>query len=77
MFLNYISIPVFMISLAIGLFFAYILGPEQKIIFVYPTPENVEKMLYKDKADQCFEFKPTEVDCPSDPSQIHETQIQS
>jgi hypothetical protein len=60
MLLNYISIPIFLVSFAIGLFFVYILGPESKIIYVYPSPENYMKTLYKDTSEQCFKFKPTD-----------------
>jgi hypothetical protein len=77
MLLDYISIPVFIISLAIGLFFVYVLGPEEKIVYLYPTPQNIMNTLYKDKADECFELLAKEVDCPSDTSQIHETPIQA
>ena len=61
MLLNYISFPVFIVSFAIGLFFIYILGPNLKKIIIYPSPENVDKILFKDKADQCFSLKPEEV----------------
>lgn len=64
MILNYISIPVFLISFAVGLFFVYILGPEMKTIYVYPTPENVDKIMFKDKADNCFYFEEQKVNCP-------------
>lgn len=77
MLLNYISIPVFMISFAIGLFFVYILGPNMKKILIYPSPENVDKVLFKDNADNCFHFKQVEVSCPSDESQITDTPIQA
>jgi len=52
------------------------LGPEMKTIMVYPTPENVDKILFKDKADNCFTFEETEVDCPSDESLISQIPIQ-
>jgi hypothetical protein len=77
MILNYISLPVFIISFAIGLFFIYILGPEMKTIYVYPSPENVGKILFKDKADNCFAFEQQEVECPADASLISSIPIQS
>ena len=76
MILNYISLPVFLISFAVGIFFIYILGPEMKTIMVYPTPENVDKILFKDKADNCFSFEETEVECPVDESLISQIPIQ-
>ena len=63
MFLNYIDFNYFIISLTIGLFFVYIIGPEQPVILVYPTPDNQEKYQYVDKADNCYTFKAKETDC--------------
>ena len=77
MLLNYISIPIFLISFTIGLFFVYILGPEMKTIYVYPTPENVDKILFKDKADNCFTFEEQIVECPKDASLISSIPIQN
>jgi hypothetical protein len=77
MILNYISIPAFLISFAIGLFFIYVLGPETKTIFIYPSPENVNKVLFKDKADNCFYFDQLEVKCPGNESLISKIPMQS
>jgi hypothetical protein len=77
MLLNYISLPVFLVSFAVGLFFVYILGPEMKKIYVYPSPETVDKVLFKDKADNCFYFKEEVVECPSDKSKISTIPIQT
>jgi len=77
MFLQYISIPVFIISFAIGIFFIYILGPKMKHIYIYPSPENVDKILFKDKADNCFRFEEEEVKCPTDSTLISSIPIQS
>jgi hypothetical protein len=77
MLLNYISLPVFLISFGVGLFFIYILGPELKTIYIYPTPESVDKVLFKDKANNCFYFEEEEVKCPKDISLISTIPIQT
>ena len=77
MILNYISFPVFMIGMALGFLFVYILGPEMKEINIYPSPENVDKILFKDKADNCFYYEQEEIECPSDPSKISEIPVQA
>ena len=70
MLLDYISLPVFLISFGLGLFFVYILGSEQRVVYVYPTPQNYTSVLYKDSADQCFQYKPQETKCPLNPFSI-------
>lgn len=76
MLFNYISIPIFLISFAVGIFFIYILGPEIKTIYIYPSPENVDKILFKDKADNCFYFEEETVECPKDDSFLSKIQMQ-
>jgi hypothetical protein len=73
---NYISLPVFIVSFAIGLFCVYVLGPETKSIYVYPSPNNYKNIQYKDKANQCFQFKPVETDCPFNSFSIKTVPIQ-
>ena len=75
--LNYISLPVFLVSFAVGVFFIYILGPKMHTIYIYPTPENVDKVLFKDKADNCFYFEEEVVECPKNESEISTIPIQS
>jgi len=77
MIFDYVSLSTFLISFAIGLFFVYVLGPDIKTIYVYPSPDNVDKVLFKDKADNCFYFQPTEVECPKDTSLIKNIPIQA
>jgi hypothetical protein len=75
--LNYISFPIFLVSFAIGLFFVYILGPETKNIYIYPSPETVNKVLFKDKAENCFYFEEEVVECPKDENLISKIPIQA
>ena len=56
-------IPIFLISFVVGLVCIYFSPLEYKTIMVYPSPNNVNKIQYKDKADQCFEFSAKLVDC--------------
>jgi len=76
MFFDKISATTFLISLAIGLFIVYVYGSDMKVIYVYPSPENITKILYKDKADNCFTFEETEVECPDDPKKISVLPVQ-
>jgi hypothetical protein len=73
---NYISLSVFLTSFAIGLFCVYIIGPESKNIYIYPSPENYMKTQYKDSSNQCFQFKPVETKCPINPLSIKTVPIQ-
>lgn len=77
MLLNYISLPIFLISFAVGLFFIYLMGPEIKTVYIYPSPENVDKVLFKDKADNCFYFEPESVQCPKDQNLISKIPMQT
>jgi hypothetical protein len=75
-FKNYICLNAFLISFSIGLFFVYMLGPDMKTVYIYPTLDNYLKYQYKDNSGQCFEFKPTEVSCPLNPLSINEIPLQ-
>ena len=68
--LKFINIAVFIISLAVGLFFVYIYSNDKRKIYVYPTPDNVDTIQYKDQTGTCFEFKDTKVACPKKESEI-------
>ena len=55
----------------------YLMGPEMKTIYIYPSPENVDKVLFKDKADNCFYFEEENVECPKDENLISKIPIQA
>jgi len=61
---KFISLKMFIASFVIGLFFVYMIGSENKKIIVYPTPQNITKIQYKDVAENCFSFVSKEVPCP-------------
>jgi len=48
----------------------YITMPDNRKIYVYPTPENINVLQYKDKTDTCFSFQQKEVSCPKNEKDI-------
>ena len=70
--LKYINIPVFILSLALGVFFVYITTNNNRKIIVYPTHENVHLLQFRDKTNNCFTVK-----CPTNPNAISKIPAQS
>ncbi len=42
---------------------------------VYPNPDNIDKLQYKDKSGTCHSFKANKVTCPTDKSLIRQYPI--
>jgi hypothetical protein len=63
---KYINIPAFIVSFAIGILMVYLFEEDKRVIYVYPTPETVDLLQYKDSTGACFHFKQTQVKCPAD-----------
>tara|TARA_B100000424_G_C22945422_1_gene503211 strand:- start:1489 stop:1749 length:261 start_codon:yes stop_codon:yes gene_type:complete len=72
---GFINIKFFLISLAVGLLYVYVMGTPKKVIIVYPTPDSNDAQ-YVDAANNCYEFNAHEVTCPSKKSDIHKIPIQ-
>ena len=75
--MKFISITVFIFSLCIGLFISYITIPNPHVIYVYPNPDNMNKIQYKDEAGTCFGFTSHHVKCPTDKRNIREYPVQT
>lgn len=73
---KYVNIQVLIVSFAIGLLVVHLTTGDNRIIHIYPTPENEELMLYRDKAHQCFTFQHKEVTCPMDPLGVSTIPVQ-
>lgn len=68
--LKFINVYVFIASFIFGTFAVYIVAPRTRTIVVTPSPDNVDKLQFKDKTDHYFEFRETKVKCPADKSII-------
>jgi hypothetical protein len=69
---KFINLPVFLVAFVLGVLFVYLVEPQTKKVFVYPTSETWDKIQYKDAVGNCFGFQQTEVECPKDKSLIAE-----
>ena len=74
--MKFFSVVAFILSFTVGVFFVYITQPASREIMVYPNPENVEQLLYKDNANECFYFESEEVKCPTNKENIHHLPVQ-
>jgi len=66
---KYINITVFLLTFLMGLLYIYYFDYNRKVI-VYPTRYNIDKIEYKDEAENCFGYTVKEVKCPGDKSKI-------
>lgn len=67
---KYINLPVFIVSLALGIFFVYVLDDNKKMIYVYPRPDNADAIQYKDITGSCYVPEQKKTGCPSKPTII-------
>ena len=75
--LKYINFPVFLASLIFGFIAVYFTVPDNRIIYVYPTSENIHSLQYRDKTNTCFEMKQNQVSCPRNDSDISMIPVQA
>jgi hypothetical protein len=74
---KYISLPVFLISLAVGILSVYLWGVDRKVVYVFPTPENSSHVQYQDHNDTCYHYTYKKVTCPKDSTKISDIPLQN
>lgn len=65
-----ISFKIFIASFLIGLLFLYLMGPDRKKVYVYPSPETINKAIFQDNTKRCFLYKEENVECPMNKKDI-------
>lgn len=71
-----ISVPWFFLAFAIGMLAVYLTAPPPTIVVKFPSPYNVGKVTYRDKADNCYKYVAEDVPCPKDAARIRSQPIQ-
>jgi hypothetical protein len=72
---NFIHPIAFFSALFFGLLICYVTAPKLQIVYKYPTPDNVGKIIYKDDSDVCYKYKLKSVKCPINEEDIEKTNI--
>jgi hypothetical protein len=75
-FIKYVNVPVLIITIIVGFFIVNFTSEEMRKIYVYPTPENVDLLQYRDKTGTCFSYKQTSVTCPANSADISKVPAQ-
>lgn len=57
-------------GLVAGIVGIYFIQPTLTVNLKYPTPESVEKLVYKDKNDICYKYTTKEVNCDTNESRL-------
>tara|TARA_B100000963_G_C22508842_1_gene617319 strand:- start:46 stop:276 length:231 start_codon:yes stop_codon:yes gene_type:complete len=76
MLLEYIDKLYFFVAFGLGLLFVYLFTPQLKVVYKYPTPENVGSVTYIDQANTCFKYKKEMVDCKKNKDKIKQHNFQ-
>jgi hypothetical protein len=77
MFFRFVHYKTFFISFIIGIISQVLTNAHKVKITVYPTPETYAKILYKDKADNCYRYEQEIVKCPPKKTSIFNIPIQN
>lgn len=62
-FFNKLEFLPFLLGLAGGIFFVYILKPSAVVVMRYPNLDNAEHTVYRDRNGTCFKYDVKQVDC--------------
>ena len=60
---EYIRTPFLVAGFTVGLLTLYTKDKDKRIVYVYPRPDNVERIQYRDLSGQCFEVVQEPVPC--------------
>lgn len=62
---KYINLPVFFLSFFVGMIGVWYSDPFKRKVYIYPSPDNVDILQYKDKTGACFVYEEKQVKCPN------------
>ena len=60
---NHFNFQYFILAFSIGMLYVYMYKPKTQIVFKFPNPNNVDKIVYNDNNDACYKYNYEEKDC--------------
>ena len=57
-------------GLVIGVIAVLFIKPQMTVVYKYPTPDTVGKVVYKDKNGVCYKYIATKADCDKNESRL-------
>lgn len=57
------DLVVFFIAFCVGVMFVCLVEDSPEVIVRWPTPDNAGLVTYVDRANNCYEYVPKEVEC--------------
>lgn len=68
--LDRLNLFYFVLAFSVGLFICYVMTPPPEVVVKFPSPYNAGKIVYHDKADNCYTYRADAVACPKDRSLV-------
>ena len=60
----------FLLGIVVGVISVYYVTPAMSTVIKYPTPQEVDKLIYKDKNGVCYQYTTKEVNCDANESRL-------
>ena len=73
---SYFEWKPFFVGLVLGLILIVVFRPTKDIIYKYPHPKTIEKLVYRDPSSACYTYSVKEVDCDANESTLKEYPLQ-
>ena len=73
---SYFEWKPFFIGLVLGVLLLIFFKPTKDIIYKYPHPKTIERLVYRDKNTACYNYSVSEVDCDKNEGTLKEYPLQ-
>jgi hypothetical protein len=60
----------FLLGIVVGVISVYYVTPAMSTVIKYPTPQEVDKLIYKDKNGVCYQYTTKEVNCDANEARL-------